>query len=78
MAEDDEIELPFVVTMDLARLPPDGFGLRITFATSAERFENRQWDTVVYAMSHRAATELSEGLLHMLDNDAPPPRARRQ
>jgi hypothetical protein len=78
MAEDDEIELPFVITMDLARLPPDGIGLRITFATSAERFESRQWDTVVYAMTRRAATELSESLLHILDNDAPPPKARRQ
>jgi hypothetical protein len=58
MAEDEEIELPFVITLDLARIPPDGIGLRITFATSAERFESRQWDTVVYAMTRMTASEL--------------------
>jgi hypothetical protein len=78
MAEDDEIELPFVITMDLARLPPDGIGLRITFATSAERFESRQWDTVVYGMTRMAATELAESLKQILDNDAPLPKVPRQ
>jgi hypothetical protein len=77
MAEGDEIELPFVVTMDLARIPPDGIGLRITFATSAERFESRQWDTVMYGMTRTAATQLAESLQQILDNDAPLPKAPR-
>ena len=74
---DEEIELPFGVTVGVARLEPNGIGLKITFATSAERFKSRQWDTVVYGMSQTIATALLKGLQQTLDGDAPPPKAPR-
>jgi hypothetical protein len=77
MAENDDVELPFVVATDLGQLPQNGIALRITFASSAERFESRQWDTAVYGMSRNTAVGLVKSLQRILDNDAQPPKPPR-
>lgn len=76
MSEDEEIQLPYVITVDLGRLPEGDVALRITYATSHERFEARQWDTMTFAMPREAAIELGRALLRQTDPTAPtPPRA---
>jgi hypothetical protein len=75
--QDEEIELPFVVTLGVGRVDPDGVLLKITSAASAEKFESRQLDTIVYGMSRTIATELLKGLHEILDSKAPLSRAPR-
>ncbi len=60
--EDDDDVLPLGVTCDVGTLE-DGSAIRLTYATSEERHEARQWDTAVYAMSHAVANSLATALL---------------
>jgi hypothetical protein len=56
--EDLPVSLPMVVQFDIGILEPAGIALRLTYATSQERFENRQWDTAVYGFPLSVANEL--------------------
>ncbi len=60
--EDNDGVLPFVVTCDVGTVE-GGIALRLTYATSKERHEARQWDTAVYGMSRAVATSLATALL---------------
>ncbi len=60
--EDNDDVLPFVVTCDVGTVK-DGIAIRLTYATSKERHEARQWDTAVYGMSRAVATSLVTALV---------------
>ncbi len=60
--EGNDDVLPFVVTCDVGSLE-DGVAIRLTYATSEERHEARQWDTAVYGMSRDVANSLATALL---------------
>jgi hypothetical protein len=47
-----------VVMVGVGVLEPDpGVGIRLTYATSQERFEAKQWDIQEFAIPSRIATE---------------------
>ncbi len=72
--EDNDDVLPFVVTCDVGTVE-DGVAIRLTYATSKERHEARQWDTAVYAMSRAVATSLATALLK--ETGEKPPQTTR-
>ena len=69
MAEDES--LPFVITYDIGKLPDNGIAIRLTYSTSIERHEAREWDTVVYAMDRKVAIGLAKALLRETGEAAP-------
>lgn len=77
-SDGNEVELPFVVMVETGRLLEDGVALRITYAASREKFEDRQWDIAVFAMSHAVASGLVKALQREIDPNIPPaPKATR-
>lgn len=60
---DEETELPFVVTYDIGTFPDGDIAVQITYATSHERFEGRQWDKVTYVLNRSKAIEFAKALL---------------
>jgi hypothetical protein len=56
--EDLPVNLPIVVECEIGILEPEGIALRLTYATSRERFENHQWDTAVYGFPLSVANAL--------------------
>lgn len=81
-ADDEEVELPFVIKYEIGHLPdepgqPMGtIAVQITYATSHERFEKRQWDTAVYALDRSIAIELGKALLHETGEVPKAPRSK--
>jgi hypothetical protein len=71
MDMDDDVELPFVVTIGVGNITPDGIALRITYATSAERHAARQWDTALFGMTIETADRLARTLLDRTAHRAP-------
>jgi hypothetical protein len=72
--DDDETELPFIIKCDVGSLPDSSVAIQITYATSAERFDNRQWDKAVFAMSSEIAKSLAKALRVEIGEEPKPPR----
>ncbi len=73
-SDDDEVELPFVVSVDVGQLPDEGVAIQIIYATSAERFAAKKMDTMVFAMTRARASEFARKLLRQTDPGAAPPK----
>ncbi len=73
--ENDDDSLPFVITYDVGTLPEEGIAIRLTYSTSKERHEARQWDMTVYGMGRDSANGLAKALLQET-GEGPPPTIR--
>jgi hypothetical protein len=56
---------PIVVRFDIGVLEPEGIAIRLTYATSKERYESHQWDTAVYAFPVSFAKDFAVALRKM-------------
>ena len=59
MDHNEEDGLPFIIEATAGVLPDNGVALRITYATSEQRFAARKWDVAHFAMEASLSNRLT-------------------
>jgi hypothetical protein len=59
---DDDPPLPVLVKHEIGELPDGNLVIRLTYATSLERYDAGQFDVAVFALERRQASELGTAL----------------
>jgi hypothetical protein len=72
----DEVELPFVVEFSTGH-HPEGIVVALTYATSAERLENRQLGVAIFGFGREIARKLAIVLERETRPDRKPPPRRK-
>ncbi len=75
MGDEDDDEVPFVINYDIGIVTDNGVAIRLTYATSRQRYEAREWDTAVYVMNRELATGYAKAVLRQT-GETPRPSTR--